>query len=355
MSKNKVKRCKYCNRVLSSDKNSISYTNDLNHDYCLRCWNLVHYNKHTNNQLANQISTQNVEAEKINPESSAIFLINDILSINLQLIEKFKNYPRVFYVFNKLDLVLNSKNYDMIYKNLEDFLKRQNIKSPKIILCSSQSNYGVRTLNDIIIHQPLKLKNYFIGDTNVGKTSLINKILKLNGSKKQFVVSSFLNTTIDFRKTKVNLHAIIDCPGSNFTKNILYALDPSQNLNKVLNIKKAKSYFYQIKKPSGFYFDKFMSIAIEPKTNCSVSFYLNINVDLNRSQPHKLLSNLRSNVSIYKFIINEYKDICIDQNQETITIQIRGMGHIVVRNANKISLNIINKDTQVDIVEGKIW
>lgn len=349
------KRCKYCNRILSTDPKSISYTPNLDFDYCLRCWNLVHYNLHTNNELANQISLKNVEAEKIDSNSSVIFLINDILDIDLELIKKFKNYHKVYYVFNKLDLVLNNRNYDLIYGNLVLFLKRQDIKEPKLILSSSKSNYGIRTINDLLIHQPLKIKSYFIGNTNAGKTSLINKVLKFNNSRKQFVVSSFLNTTIDFHKAKINMHSIIDCPGSNFKSNILYALDPNQNLNKILNIKKAKSYFYQIKKPSGFYFDKFLSIAIIPKSNCSVSFFFNLNVDLNRSQIDKLDSNLSLYNSNYNFIVNEYKTVNLKSKYDIFTIQIRGMGHIVIRNTKSIFMKVVNKDTQVDVIEGRIW
>ena len=351
MKKNKV--CKGCGRVLSTDPKSISYTNDLNNDYCLRCWSLKNYSKNTNEKLATEIANENVKAFKIS-EKDTVVLVNDILCINFDLIKQYHNYPHVIYVFNKLDTVLNRNNYEIIVKNISNVLSQFKIKNPIIILTSIKTNYGIKKLNDLVIHQPLKAKTFFIGDTNAGKSSLLNKLIYLNyKNKDELITSPYLNTSLDYKKIKINQHNVIDCPGFNYENNIVNAISNTEIIPKLLKLKKPNSCFFLVKNKQSFILDKFGYITIEPKENCSASFYLATNTIVTRSKPDKVkdkYKELQSEIKIKKINLTNND---ITKLYTTTFIQINGLGHIYVKNAKSILVTTF-ENVKVDMMEGRI-
>ena len=353
MTKNRV--CKGCGRVLSTDPKSISYTNDLNNEYCLRCWNLRNYGKNTNEKLATKIANENVKNFKIS-EKDTVILINDILCINFDLIKKYCSYPHVIYVFNKLDTVLNRNNYEIIVKNIKNVLAQFEIKNPQIVLTSVKTNYGIKKLNDLVIHQPLKVKTFFIGDTNAGKSSLLNKLIYSNykhKDKNELITSPYLNTSLDYKKIKINQHNVIDCPGFNYENNIVNTIQNSEIIPKLLKLKKPNSCFFLVKNNQSFILDKFGYITITPKENCSISFYLATNTIVTRCKPDKVeqsYKNLKSEIKNKK--IKLVKNDITKLYQSTF-IQINGLGHIYVKNAKNIELTTF-ENVKIDVLEGRI-
>ena len=345
--------CKGCGRVLSTDPNSISYTNDLNNEYCLRCWNLRNYQKNTNEKLATKIANETVQNFKIS-DKATIILINDILCINFDLIKQYAKHPHVVYVFNKLDTVLNRNNYDIIVNNIKKVLTQFNIKNPNIILTSVKTNYGVRKLNDFVIHQPLKVKTFFMGDTNAGKSSLLNKLININYHEKENLITSpYLNTSLDYKKIKINQHNVIDCPGFNYENNIVNTIANSEIIPKLLKLKKPNSCFFLVKNNQSFLLDKFGYITIEPKENCSVSFFLPTNTIVTRCKPEKVEQTYKQLTSEIqnkklKLIKND-----ITKLYKTTFVQINGLGHIYIKNAKKIEVNTF-ANVKIDTLEGRI-
>lgn len=331
---NKPKKCKSCGRIISNDLNSISYSPNPNAKYCLRCWNLKQYSKNTHEKLATEIANANVKSLEIKSDDLVI-LINDLFNINFDLIKQYANYEQKVLVFNKIDLVLNQHNYSIIVKNIEQMLKNMNCKYQKILLTSAKNNYGIRSLNDVIIHQQLKTKIYFIGDTNAGKSSLINQLLNYNGLRnKELTISPYLNTTIDYKKVKILKHSIIDCPGSNDQSSIINAIiSPS---SKLTNLKKINSMFYQINKEQYFYFENLGYIKITPKENTSVAFYINLNIKISRTtHPLKIVPNeIQLNP---EFPIHAQT---FTNPNKMSAIQVSGLGHIYVKNAKIIELTL---------------
>ena len=337
--------CKGCGRVLSIDPKSISYTNDLNNEYCLRCWNLRNYQKNTNEKLATKIANENVKNFKIS-DKDTIILINDILCINFDLIKQYKNHPHVIYVFNKLDTVLNRNNYEIIIKNIKKVLEQFGIKNPNIILTSTKTNYGIKKLNELVIHQPLKVKTFFMGDTNAGKSSLLNKLININYHEKENLITSpYLNTSLDYKKIKINQHNVIDCPGFNYENNIVNTIANSEIVPKLLKLKRPNSCFFLVKNNQSFLLDKFGYITIEPKANCSVSFFLATNIKVTRCKPEKT-------EQAYKQLVSEIKNKKIKLIKNDITklyqstfIQINGLGHIYIKNAKATTFENVKVDT----------
>lgn len=327
---NKPQKCKSCGRVISSDPSSISYSPNPNAKYCLRCWNLKQYQKNSYQDLATTIANKNVQELKIG-DDDLIVLINDLLNINFDLIKKYQNHLHKILVFNKIDLVLNQHNYSIIKHNIEGLLYSWNYPKTEIILTSAKTNYGIRNLNNVIIHQKLKTKIYFIGDTNAGKSSIINRLLNFNELKnKELTISPYLNTTIDFKKFKILKHSVIDCPGSNDASNIILQINEFNS--KLIQSHKCNSSHYLVKKEQYFHFDNLGYIKITPLKNTSISFYLSLNIVPTRSK-------LKQPKNKFKLCLNDntkWKTNTINNPNKIIAIQVSGLGHIYIENAKMI-------------------
>jgi hypothetical protein len=161
---------------------------------------------------------------------------------------------------------------------------------------------------------------------------------KLN-YKTQLIVSNNLNTTINYNVVKINKHSIVDCPGSNLSTSILNHIANTENVNKLYNIKKAKSSYFLVKHNQSFIFDKLGYITIYPNEKCDVTFYLSLGINMTKSTLEKVNLNMKKLNSIIKTNNNDFVDYVIELNNEPTTIQISGIGQFFIRNATKVVIH----------------
>lgn len=85
--------------------------------------------------------------------------------------------------------------------------------NPKILYTSKNNNSSLKRLyQKISMVNKQKLKAIFVGQTNVGKSSLINGIFKVNKLQPELTISPYVNTTINLKKIKIDKNEIIDTP-----------------------------------------------------------------------------------------------------------------------------------------------
>ena len=142
---------------------------------CKRCSDALNQNSYDIEQFPDS-SYQDV-ARDIPPQSSILHLASlpeFPLGLNARLLRN-KNFDTTL-VLTKADQVIQSK--PILKKDvpmfLKDFLKYQmNVPMNKILAVSSVKSWNIDTLYSL-----LKAKTYLLGETNVGKSSLINKYIK---------------------------------------------------------------------------------------------------------------------------------------------------------------------------------
>lgn len=255
-----TKTCKGCGVELTLDKNKLGYTNNLESELCMRCFNIKNYNKY---EKVNHLEEVSTIIKEVKETKDIILFVTDIFNLNNQIKEI------VNYLNN--NVVLCIAKSDLIDIDENKLLNYLDIKCLEKVVISSKNNHNLDKLMEII-NQNKKSKNvYLVGYTNAGKSTLINKIIKNYSTNSYDLTTSVLpSTTLNFVKVNVNNDlTLIDTPGI-ITSNIIDHLNEGQ-IKKIIPKKKIKPQIYQIKTEQTIMVDDFLGIKIKPYN--TVVFY----------------------------------------------------------------------------------
>lgn len=253
--------------------------------YCKRCFDLKHYNKQS--FIHNDYDEYLKNLEKIKKAKGFIVNIVDLLDLDGSLIKNINTIFKsedILLVINKVDLFLDSINLNKIYSYVRKHIKDLGIKVKDVILISSFKDQDIELLLDKISELNENNKDvYFVGMTNVGKSTILNKIItKFTGEKDIITVSGSVNTTlgnivIPFND-KINF---IDTPGIINEKNLVYYLDKES-----LDYIRPKSFI----RPKTFQLNPFQSLFIAGFAR----------IDFVQGERSSFISNFANNVLIHR-------------------------------------------------------
>lgn len=176
--------------------------------YCQRCFKIINYGMQSKSSTPKETDTI---IDIINHDNKFVVFLVDFLSINTKVFDIYKriNKPKLL-VISKCDLILKNIRREKIISFIKNYYQiKEDIK-----LISSLNNYGVEALTDYLEDREIDYI-YFVGLTNSGKSSLINKLIELNDTNLNQLTTSYIpNTTLDFIRIKIkdNL-TVIDSPG----------------------------------------------------------------------------------------------------------------------------------------------
>ncbi|KRM90621.1 ribosome biogenesis GTPase YqeH [Liquorilactobacillus cacaonum] len=216
--------------------------------YCKRCFRLRHYNEVTDVSLTDddflKILTQ------IGDTDALIVNVIDIFDFSGSIIPGIQRYVGknpILMVGNKEDLLPKS----LKRTKLKDWIRQSanivGLRPVDVALVSAGQNHGINELLALIEKYRAGRDVYVVGVTNVGKSTLINQIIKQQtGITELITTSRFPGTTLD--KIEIPLddeHFLIDTPG------IIHQHQMAHYLNgKELNIaspqKEIKPRVYQL-------------------------------------------------------------------------------------------------------------
>lgn len=240
----KDKYCLGCGIKLQ-DENVLKdgYTADLENDICQRCFRMKNYGEY-------QVTTKSNEEyikilNSINETKDLVVYIVDIFNLENDIL-KIRDY-----IQNKIVLVLNKR--DVLPKSVKDQKLIDYVKElgdfQDIVVVSAEKNYNLDLLINVIKKNQTSKKVYFIGHTNAGKSSIINKLMKNYSSNvSDLTISPLPSTTLD--KVEIELSdslTLIDTPGLIDRESIINYVDFNM-LKKITPKKEIKPKTYQIKK-----------------------------------------------------------------------------------------------------------
>lgn len=293
-----IKKCLGCGVILqTTNAEKEGYIDDINKDICERCFKLKYYGEYREVTMNNETYKQILSEI---PKDALVVYLTSLLNINLDYIKEFKN---VIIVLTKKDLLPKSvKDYKLI-----DYVSNISSNYLDIEIISSIKNYNLDNLLSKIKKYSKNKEVYFVGLTNSGKSTLINKLIK-NYSNKEIEVTTSMYPSTTLNKIEINLDdlKIIDTPGLLSNGSILNSLSLKE-IKKITPKKEIKPRSYQLKGKGSLVIENYIRIDYHSDNNLAIYLANNLNITKMTHDNPKLKDSNK-----YSFNLSKDKDIVIE-------------------------------------------
>lgn len=239
------KKCLGCGVELQDENiNKLGYTTSLDNELCMRCFRLKNYGEYQSVASRNEDYINILK--DVSKTNDLVMYVIDILNIpeDLNSICDYLDNDKIL-VINKRDVIPKSVKDEKIIESITkkyDFFK-------DVIVISTEKNYNIDYLLKRIKFFQITKNVYVIGNTNAGKSSLINKLIKnYSDETRELTISPMPSTTLNTVSIDINEYlTLIDTPGLIDNGSITNYLE--DNLLKKINPKKEiRPKTYQIRK-----------------------------------------------------------------------------------------------------------
>lgn len=245
----KIKRCYGCGAILQSDnpkqsgyltKEKLSEEGDK---LCQRCYKLRHYGE--DKEVIPSFNDDYIKLldEAVKSQSLIVFVL-DAFTYDGGFVKEFYQYlaNRCLVVVNKEDILPRDFPSDKLISRIKTTLEANSVNPLDYLLISSSKNTNMDLLMEKINYYRQGRDVYFIGVNNVGKSSIVNKILKnyKNTTNKLVTTSNYPGTTLGVIKIPMdNDSYMYDTPGifnpnsmtNQVEKDILKFIIPRSQIN----------------------------------------------------------------------------------------------------------------------------
>ncbi|WP_028588710.1 ribosome biogenesis GTPase YqeH [Paenibacillus massiliensis] len=183
---------------------------------CQRCFRIKNYNE------ASSVAVDQDEflslLSKIGDKDALVVHIVDLFDFEGSLIsglQRFVGSNPVILAVNKIDLLPKVTNWNKVRNWVQKQAKEQGLRTSEIVLCSAKKNQGFERLLEAVAEQRGNRDVYVVGGTNVGKSTLINRLIKdYSDLEQELTTSRYPGTTLDMVNIPLDDgHYIIDTPG----------------------------------------------------------------------------------------------------------------------------------------------
>lgn len=305
------------------------YTTSLENDICSRCFRMKNYGEY---QIVTKSNDEFIEILKsVNDTKDLVVYIVDLLNVSkdINLIrEYFDN--KVLLVLNKRDILPKSIKDEKV----KDYFKKFGLDYEDVCIISTRKNYNVDELLLKIKKYKTSKNVYVVGHTNVGKSTLINTLMKnYSELESNLTISPLPSTTLDKVTIKLSDDLyLIDTPGLVDHGNILNYVG-TDLVKKISPKKEIKPKTYQIKAGECLIINDLVRIDyVEGDKNSFTVFVSNdLKIDKLNMYKHEDLKDLYK----HELEIGYHKDLVIN-----------GLGFIKIVDKAKIDV-YIDKDIEI--------
>ena len=304
---NEDKYCIGCG-VKLQDSNMLfeGYTADLSNNLCSRCFKLKNYGEY---QLTTKSNSEYIDILKsINETKDLVLYIVDLFNIekDIKMIRE--------YISNRLILVVTIR--DVLPKSVNDekikeYFSKFNLDYQDIIIISSKKNYNIDELLLFIKKYKSSKNFYVVGHTNVGKSTLIKKLIK-NYSEFDcdLTVSVLPSTTLNKISIKLSDDLnLIDTPGLIDRGNIINYVDFSI-MKKIIPRKEIKPKTYQIKAGQSLLINELIRIDYIEGSKNSFTFFVSNDLKIKKFNSNK--NETLKNIIKRNLEVGYHQDIVIN-------------------------------------------
>ncbi len=293
-----MNRCVGCGMLLQDvNKNDDGYVSSLDKELCERCFIIKNYGQ---NKIVNRTNDDYIEILKKIRDKDVVVYVSNILTLNLDYIDKFKN---VILVLTKRDILPKSvKDVKII-----NYVKKKYSNIIDIIIVSAYKKYNLDRLYNKLIDYS-KQNIYFVGITNSGKSTLINEMIKCyNGVEGKITMSAFPSTTLSVVDVVIGKLKIKDTPGIVISNSIVNDLN-NKEIKMINSKKEIKPITIQTKGKGAILISEFFRIEYETELS-SMTFYManSVKVDNISLKNPRLIDGI-----MHEYLIHDGEDLVIE-------------------------------------------
>ncbi len=272
---------------------------------CKRCFRIKNYGDY---KIINELDDNNKKIfSAIMKKNDLVLFLCDILTLDesLSYINNFKS--KVILVITKKDVLPKSVKESKLINYIKNNYK---INVIDIIFVSANKNYNIDLLINIINKHKNSTKVYLVGNTNAGKSTLINALIKSYKKTDGYITTSSLpQTTIN--EIEVNLTSdltLIDTPG--LVNNDNYLTNCNINdIKKIMPKKEIKPRTYQMKPNQSLIIGDYARIDYLSDKKNSFTLYLSNDIKVKRINIDT--NNYLRDLNLISFNLDDKKDIVI--------------------------------------------
>lgn len=216
--------------------------------YCKRCFRLRHYNEVQDVELTDDDFLNMLH--ELNETNALIVNMVDIFDFNgsvISGIQRFAGSNPVIIVGNKVDLLPKSLKKSKMRQWLFEQSHLNGIRPEEVFLISALNQDDVKGLMEDLEKLRKGRDIYIVGTTNVGKSTLVNKIISIATDEDNVVTTSYFpGTTLG--KIEIPLddkRVLVDTPGVIQSAQLSYYLKPEE-IKVVTPRKEIKPKTYQL-------------------------------------------------------------------------------------------------------------
>ncbi|MFF2482783.1 ribosome biogenesis GTPase YqeH [Paenibacillus sp. NPDC058071] len=215
---------------------------------CQRCFRIRNYNE------ASSVAVDQDDFLKllggIAATNSLVVHIVDLYDFEGSLIsglQRFVGQNPVLLVVNKVDLLPKSMNLNRLRNWIQQQAKAEGLRTVDIVLCSAKRNIGFEHVIEALDRYRGDRDVYVVGATNVGKSTLINRLINdYSDLERELTTSRYPGTTLDAIHIPLDDgKSIIDTPGIVYTSRMTEIV-PRSFLGSLLPDKPIKPLVYQL-------------------------------------------------------------------------------------------------------------
>ncbi len=254
---------------------------------CQRCFRIKHYNEISSITL-NQDDFLRILNHIGNTKSLVVHIVDifDFEGSFIQGLQRFIGTNPVVLVINKVDLLPRDLNLNKVENWARRQAKAYGIKLADVVLTSAKKGIGFERVVEVIQEQRRNLKDiYVVGATNVGKSTLINRLITdYSDLDRELTTSLYPGTTLDLVKIPIDDGSfIIDTPGIVYPYRLTEVVAKS-DLPSIMPDKPLKPRVYQLNEAQTLFFGAMARFDFLQGPRQSFTCYLANSMNIHRTK-----------------------------------------------------------------------
>lgn len=324
---------------------------------CKRCFRLKNYNEVQDVGLESEdfLNLLNGLAEK----NGIIVNVVDVFDFEgsfINAIKRIVGNKKIILVGNKMDLLPKQINKRRVKEWLKKTARKYGLEAEDVVLISAEKNEGIEDLltsiNTLRNHEDV----YIVGTTNVGKSTLINKLIERSVGEKDVVTTSrFPGTTLDMIDIPLDEKTFMyDTPGVIQAHQMTHFVTENE-LKTIMPKKEIKQRIYQLNEGQTLFFGGLARIDYVSGGRRPLVCYFSNELNIHRTKTenanelwrNQLGSLLAPPNNPENFDLQDIKVVRLETGKEKRDVMISGLGFITIDEGAKV---IVRVPKNVDVV-----